>query len=197
MSSLRRCSARKFRIRFPTGAGLLQTLAWDQPGGTALSVAGEVQIVGAADVAERIHQDDAVKPRPILGSTLDFGLVLFIDFRADQGSGFFQLLHAFFKWEPSLGQSRTVVMPGAPLARRPQGRQPRGPQAVPAERAWTAGPGATGASRRGTGHFRRASVPPDFGVGGPDPAGRERRLRSHRCAGDAAAGASWAPAERC
>ena len=44
-----------------------------------------------------------MKPRPILGSTLDFGLVLFIDFRADQRSGLLQFLHAFFKWSRALG----------------------------------------------------------------------------------------------
>ena len=72
-------------------------LAWGEPAATRLRIAGEVQIVGAADIAEGVHQHDAVKPGAILGSGLDFGLILFIDFRADQRSGFFQLLYAFFE----------------------------------------------------------------------------------------------------
>ena len=62
-----------------------------------LGIGGEVQAVGATDIAEGVHQDDTVKPCAILGSALDFGLVLFIDFRADQGSRLFQLLNPFFE----------------------------------------------------------------------------------------------------
>ncbi len=62
-----------------------------------LGIAGEVEIVGAANIAEGVHQHDAVKPGAILGGALDFGLILLIDFRADQRSGFFQLLNAFFE----------------------------------------------------------------------------------------------------
>jgi hypothetical protein len=72
---------------------------WDR-----LGIVREVLIVGAAQVAERIHQHDAVKTRPVLGRTLDFGLVLLIDFRADQRSGFFQLLNTFFERGGGLGR---------------------------------------------------------------------------------------------
>ena len=65
--------------------------------GDRLGVAREVQIVGAANVAEGVHQDDAVEASAILGSSLDFGLILFVDLRADQRGGFFQLLNSFFQ----------------------------------------------------------------------------------------------------
>ena len=44
-----------------------------------LRIVGKIQIVGASDVSECVHQNDAVNPRAILGSALDLGLILFVD----------------------------------------------------------------------------------------------------------------------
>ena len=62
-----------------------------------MGIVREVQIVGAAEVAEGVHQDDAMKACTVLGSGLDFGLILLIDLRTEQRSVFFELLNAFFE----------------------------------------------------------------------------------------------------
>ena len=68
-------------------------------------IAGEVEIVGAANVAEGIHQNNAMKARAVFRSAFNFGLILFVDFGADERGGFFQLLYTFFERGWSRGRS--------------------------------------------------------------------------------------------
>jgi hypothetical protein len=67
----------------------------------------EVQIVGSSDIAEGVHQHDSGKTRAVLGGGFDFGLVLFVDFRAQQGSGLFEFLDSFLQW--GCGNRRNIL----------------------------------------------------------------------------------------
>ena len=150
------------KISSPISTGAASLLRWPcgAAGRNRLRVVGEIKIVGAANVAECVHQNDAVKPGAILRCGFDFGLILFVDFRADQRSGFFELLHALFEWGSALRSTRP--QPRGRFAwcgGRGNGRWfaggslAAGPEAVPAARAWFADPGATAAFRRATRAF--------------------------------------------
>ena len=69
-------------------------LAPGLPGAGGLGVVGQIQIIGAADVTEGIHQHNSREPGAVLGGGFHLGLVLLVNLRAQQLGGFFELLNA-------------------------------------------------------------------------------------------------------
>ena len=69
-----------------------------------LGVVGEVQIVGAAGIAEGVHKHDAMKAGAIFGSGFYFRLILLIDLRPNQRRRLFELLYARFEAGAGFGR---------------------------------------------------------------------------------------------
>ena len=63
-------------------------------GSGRLRVVRKVKVIGSAHIPKCIHQNDSGEPRAVLGGGFHFGLILLVNFRAQQLRGFFEFLNA-------------------------------------------------------------------------------------------------------